>query len=847
MQKKTIAIVGMDCNLPNASSVEGFWSNLCNKQSGILRLEGANRVGMHVSVGYLDDFDCFDYHKFHMGKREACLIAPQHRLFLSCSAKVLENFQKKSITDDEFVRKVGVFGSCPMDTYLQQTRNTVDTSLHTLEGLQATLQNDKDYIGLRTSHVLNLHGPSIDIQTSCSSSAVAVHYACLSLAANDCDLAIAGGATMMTPQLRPYKFVDGSIFSSDGHCRPFTVDATGTVHGNGAAVILLKRLDDALRDENPIFGIIVSSAINNNGNRQNGFTAPSVDGWCEVIEKALTGIDVETIGIIETHGTATKLGDKAEFEAINRVFSSKTTQKGFCSIGTAKSHIGHQEATCGVINILKACCSLTQSLITSDVYDSHPIDFSETPFYFPLETKQWKRQDGKIRRISINSSGMGGTNVHLVIEEAPLKYAAELSDLRTLRVQSEKTPRCWFISDKITDLSYLGLRLKNTKNEIVYEQSINLSSFIWLKDHILSGTPLIPGTYFVSLLNAAAASIYGNSRWKLEAIEFKEILPLSDDKVVLRTTIRKNEKSWDIQIESQGSDVWEAKVHAVASVSEIETEDFVYDILHVSNLLRENQEPLNISDIYENQAEAGLFHGAFFQKIRHAVKIPQGILGVIADFEGHLLQQIDREVCLLDSCLQLFRFVHEQTKFQTSSGYLLTSFESININAVLWKENQGVWCLAKHREKTEGNKFITDYVLFSEDGYVIGEIRGAQEKGVSTRKKSKIIKSQTQNITSQYRKLEAYDYVLKEFKQLIADTLSNEVNEISPDDTLGNLGIDSFSTLEIGIEIQNRLRSSNSFLDHVRPEYTIQQIVDSISKQLGKGNDDPFPTECDHE
>lgn len=832
MFEKPIAIVGMDCRLPSAASVPQFWDNLCNKRSGILRLSGADKAGMHVSVGYLDDVDRFDYRHFRMGKREAFLIDPQHRLFLTCASNVLEHIQKRDFTAEDFGRRVGAFTSCPMNTYLKHTKNNIDTSLHTLEGLQATLQNDKDYLALRTAHVLNLTGPAVDLQTSCSSSATAAHYACLSLAAMDCDIALVGGATVMNPQLRPYQFIEGSIFSSDGHCRPFTDCATGTVHGNGVAVVGLKRLDDAIRDRNPIFGVIISSAINNNGNRQDGFTAPSVEGWREVMERALEGIDVETIGIIETHGTGTRLGDRVEIEALTTAFSAKSQKKAFCSLGTAKSHIGHLEAACGVVSIIKAAFSLTQKQITSDIYDAEPINLADTPFYFPKSCMPWQVENGAKRRVSVNSSGMGGTNVHLVIEEPPAELVAGIGDLPDKKSGKTDVPRCWVMPQPESKDRSLGIKLKDASDEIIYETLINIGSFDWLKDHVLAGSAIVPGTYFVHLLRSAARAIDRQITWKLESVEFKEILTVTEGRTTLRTSVSKNANGWSIQIESRGADSWESTVHAVALATPSEASLMTNP--HLSELLRGKQEPLNIANVYNNQLTSSLYHGAHFQKMQHAVQAPMGVLGVIADFEGHLKEQVDREVCLLDSCLQLFRFVHGQTEPGGSSGYLLTAFQKIDISALAWKDRQGIWCLAKRQQESAGNHYITDFIFFSEDGEPIGEIQGAQERGVGhIPNESKTIEVPVREVSAKNVNM-SFPQMIELLKELVADSIGNAAPDILPTDTLGILGVDSFASLELSLEIQTRLNSQIDFMADVKPELSLDEIATRILDKLGK-------------
>ena len=832
MLKQPIAIVGMECNLPGAESVKDFWENMCAKKRGTIKLAGSDNAGLHISVGYLDGFDCFDYQYFKMGKREATLIDPQHRLFISVVAKALENYKGESFTTPHFGDKVGVFSSCPMNTYLNNTRDTFDSSLHTISGLQSTLQNDKDYLALRTANVLNLTGPAVDMQTSCCSSATAVHYACLSLINNDCDIAVAGGSTLMVPQLRPYQYIEGSIFSSDGDCNPFTSSAKGTVHGNGCAVVVLKRLSDAERDNDKVFGIIISSAINNNGNRQEGITAPSVEGWCEVINEATRDIDINTIGIIETHGTGTILGDAVESEALKRAFSAKTKTRGFCSIGTAKSHIGHLEAACGVINVIKASLSLSEELITSDIYENtEPINFTGSPFYISRETEQWPRNPQTIRRVSVNSSGMGGTNVHMVLEEAPIKLSAKLSDMKNLFGQYNPLP-CWHEEYANNPDMYLGLKIKDTIDEIIYEIAININSFKWIKDHKLAGVPIIPGTYFVHLLTHYANKLDETKKWMLKNVEISERLAIGTDSVSLRTTLQRRGNQWSIKIESRNKDSWEAKLHAAAVISE---SDGLIPQQSLPELIRGRQEALNVTRVYKNQISIGLYHGLCFQKMRHAVKTPEGLLGVITDFEGHLRSQTDREVCLLDSCLQLFRFVHGQNEISENSGYLLTSFEKINISEINWKHWKGFWCLAKHRAESKEKSFITDFYFYSENGHKVGEILGAREIGVGLANRD--FDGQTATSSAEVNQLSkkstpSKEYIVLRLKDLIAETIGSTQGQISSTDTLGTLGVDSFSTLDLSIEIQKVLNSSVDFLDEMQVDSTVEEIAAQIFAKL---------------
>lgn len=833
MLRQPIAVVGMDCNLPGARSVKDFWDNMREKRRGTIKLTGANDVGMHIAVGYLDKFDCFDYRYFRMGKREASLIDPQHRLFISSVANALESFKGESYTTSNFGDRVGVFSSCPMNTYLVNTRETIDASLHTIAGLQSTLQNDKDYLALRTANILNLTGPAVDMQTSCCSSATAVHYACLSLINNDCDLAVAGGSTLMVPQFRPYQYVEGSIFSSDGNCNPFTTSAKGTVHGNGCAVVVLKRLCDAQRDGDKVYSVIISSAINNNGDRQDGITAPSVEGWCEVINDAIRDIDVNTIGIIETHGTGTILGDAVEIEALKKTFSARTNAKEYCSIGTAKSHIGHIEAACGVINVIKASLSLSEELITSDIYDTaEGVDFSGSPFYVSKVCEAWGRDSQAIRRVSINSSGMGGTNVHMVLEEAPVRLSARLSDIENLNHQVAPIA-CWHEDFASNPDLYLGLKIKDTIDEIIYEITLNAESHKWIKDHKLAGVPILPGTYFVHLLSHYANKLDETRKWILKSVEIKEKLAVSSAPVSLRTTLQRHGEQWNIKTESRNKDSWESTLHASAIISKSEE---LQPSPSLPGLIKGYNEALNVPNVYKNQISLGLYHGLCFQKMKHAVKTQDGILGIIADFEGHLQSQTDREVCLLDSCLQLFRFAHGLNEISVNSGYLLTSFEKIDVSDINWKHWKGFWCLAKHRVESAEKTFVTDFSFYSEHGNKVGEILGAREIGVGLHNTNANLQNATTSESTEERASKkdspSIEHITQRLKDLIAETIGSPKGQISSTDTLGMLGVDSFSTLDLSIEIQKILNSPVDFLDEIQVDSTVEEIAKLIFVKL---------------
>lgn len=807
MLAQPIAIVGMSCRLPQAATPRKFWNNLLNKHCAILRLAGAQHAGMQMAVGHLEDADVFDPALFRIGKREAALIDPQHRLFLGCANEVLEQVRQRPHSVAGPGQRVGVFTSCPMNTYLPYTKHQVDTSLHTLEGLQATLQNDKDYLALRTAHALNLTGPAVDLQSSCSSSAVAVHLACLALAAHDCNLAVVGGATLMVPQLRPYKGVEGSIFSLDGQCQPFTRQANGTVHGNGAAAIALKRLDDAIRDENEIFGVIISCAVNNNGNRQDSFTAPSPAGWCEVIGAALDGIDVETIGLVEAHGTGTRLGDRTEIDALQAVFGGRTDRKAFCAIGTAKAHIGHLESLSAVVGIIKVAMSLVEGRITSDRYNADALALHDSPFYFPGQSIPWPDTGAAPRRACVNSSGMGGTNVHLVLEAPPAGSVACLPDPPA---PAANPVRCWAVAAPQPNTQALGLRLAGDSDaHITYELAINLGAHAWISTHSLGGTAILPGTYFIHLLRAAAESVAGyQTPYTLSAVDFVKPLLVTAEKVTLRTLVSKTEQGWSIQIESRASTSWGPVIHATAQVDLTAVVEPAAP--QVSELLRGEQVPQDLQGLYTAPSGNGLYHGSHFQKLRHVVQTPAGMLAVVADFEHQLKQPVDREVCLLDACLQAFRFAHGQVQGSLYSGYLLTHIESIHLCAIAWRPGQALWCLVQRREESADNLFVSDFLFFSEDGAPVGHVLGARERGLSGKAQEPVHAASEltalRAAASQAQTGLERSSLTELVRSLIADAMGKDVATIAGNDTLDTLGFDSFSTLELSLAIEEGLQ-----------------------------------------
>ena len=451
-----IAVVGMAVRLPGAKDVDQFWRNLRDGVESVkffsdeeLAAEGIPeyllRNPKYVKAGAtLDDIDMFDAPFFGIHAREAQLMDPQHRLFLECAWESLEN---AGYNPQQYEGRIGVYASESVNTYflvnVQSNRDVIES----MGAVQTVLNNDRDFLATRVSFLLNLRGPAIVVQSACSSSLVAVHLACQSLNYGDCDMALAGGVAIRLPQMAGYMYAEGSIFSSDGHCRPFDAKASGTLGGNGAGIVVLKRLADALRDGDEIRAVIRGSAINNDGSVKIGYTAPSVDGQSKAIAEALAiaGVEPDTIDYVETHGTATPLGDPIEVEALTQAYRYRTAKKSFCAIGSLKSNLGHLDAAAGAGSLIKTVLALQNKQIPPSLNFETPnpkIDFANSPFYVNATLAPWEKPSGNEatpRRAGVSSFGIGGTNVHVVVEEAPARQPAHAPSAKQLLVLSAKT------------------------------------------------------------------------------------------------------------------------------------------------------------------------------------------------------------------------------------------------------------------------------------------------------------------------------------------------------------------------------------------------------------------------
>ena len=436
----SIAVIGMGCRFPGAKNIDQFWENLKNGiesvtvfsdkellKSGVPPME-LNHSD-YVKKGFvIEDEDKFDASFFGYSPKEASIIDPQQRLFLELSWEVLEN---GGYALDRENSSIGVFAGSKISTYLTTVLGT-NMSSGSISDLQHLIANDKDYLTSRVSFKLNLKGPSITVQSACSTSLVAIHLACDSLLNGACDMAIAGGASIIIPHKKGYLFQKGLMLSPEGRCRVFDAKANGMVPGNGVGVVLLKRLEEAVADHDNIYAVIAGSAVNNDGADKVGYTAPSVEGQIKVIREAQTvaGIETDTISYIETHGTGTVLGDPIEVEAINEVFKTRNNGEKFCAIGSVKTNIGHLDASAGIAGFIKTVLCLKHGYLVPSLNYERPnpkIDFQNSPFYVNTRFLPWP-VNGHPRRAGVSSFGFGGTNAHVILEEAPARPIKQSSD-----------------------------------------------------------------------------------------------------------------------------------------------------------------------------------------------------------------------------------------------------------------------------------------------------------------------------------------------------------------------------------------------------------------------------------
>jgi phthiocerol/phenolphthiocerol synthesis type-I polyketide synthase E len=455
-----VAVIGMSGRFPGAMSVEAFWENLKNGvetishfkeeelEASVATAEAKRQGAKFVNArSIIEHADMFDASFFNIYPKEAEVMDPQHRLFLECCWEALE---VAGYDSEAYPGLIGVLAGLSMNTYLLS--NLVNsrefaadfTSAYQVGAYQVMLGNDKDFMPVRVAYKLNLRGPAFSIQCACSTSLVAICHACQSLMSYQCDMVLAGGSSITFPQKRNYIYQEDAMVSDDGTCRTFDAKARGTVFGHGVGVVLLKRVEDAIADGDTILAVIRGFAVNNDGSQKVGFAAPSIQAQADVIAmaQAMTDVDPETISYIEAHGTATPLGDPIEIAALTQAFRARTQAKGFCAIGTAKTYVGHLDVAAGVTGLIKTILQLQHNLIPPLLHFESPnpkINFADSPVYPVTKLMEWKR-GATPRRAGVSAFGVGGTNAHVVVEEAPPITASSASRPHQALLLSAKTP-----------------------------------------------------------------------------------------------------------------------------------------------------------------------------------------------------------------------------------------------------------------------------------------------------------------------------------------------------------------------------------------------------------------------
>lgn len=430
-----VAIIGMAGRFPKAKDIYEFWQNLVEGKECITFYTNEELIEAGIAPETLENPDyvkakgevenvaMFDASFFGINPREAEVTDPQHRMLLECAWEALEHAGYES---GKYDGSIGIYAGKSMDYYLLLNVYPYIRKEISAGSLQAAIGNDKDSLTTTISYRLDLRGPAITIQTSSSTSLVAVCVACQSILTYQCDIALAGGITAGPPIKSGYLYQEGNIWSPDGHCRAFDAKAQGFVAGCGMGLVVLKRLEDAVRDRDTIWAVIKGFAVNNDGSNKVSYSAPSVIAQAEVVSLAQAMADVhpETIQYIEAHGTGTNLGDPIEMTALTRAFRTQTDKKQFCAIGSVKTNIGHLDNAAGIVGLMKTVLSIHYKKIPASLHFEKPnpkIDFDNSPFYVNTELKEWPENiNGFPRRAGVTSLGMGGTNAHVIVEEAPV-------------------------------------------------------------------------------------------------------------------------------------------------------------------------------------------------------------------------------------------------------------------------------------------------------------------------------------------------------------------------------------------------------------------------------------------
>jgi phthiocerol/phenolphthiocerol synthesis type-I polyketide synthase E len=431
--ESTIAVIGLAGRFPGADNIAKFWENLKQGIESVSFFSDEELLAAGVPAeliakpnyvkakAYLEDVELFDADFFHFTPREAMLTDPQHRIFLECAWEALED---AGYDPNRYPGDIGVYAGCGTAHYMYKNLLPKYADSDPINGYQIAIGNEKDFLCTKVSYKLNLTGPSIGLQTACSTSLVAINTACQALLDHQCNIALAGGVSITLPKKSGYLYTEGMILSPDGHCRAFDANSAGIVPGNGVGVVVLKRLKDAINDGDFIYALVSGTALNNDGADKVGYTAPAVKSQASLISETLRFAEISpvSIGYVEAHGTGTALGDPVEISAISSVYRMNVSKRSCCPIGSVKTNLGHLDTAAGVAGFIKTvlCLQHKQLVPSLNFKQANPkLNLENTPFYVNTELKDWSVESDMPRMAAISSFGIGGTNAHAILEEAP--------------------------------------------------------------------------------------------------------------------------------------------------------------------------------------------------------------------------------------------------------------------------------------------------------------------------------------------------------------------------------------------------------------------------------------------
>lgn len=482
----SVAIIGMSGRFPGADNLAEFWRNLRNGAESVSFYSADELADSGVDPAVLDnpnfvnagsilkDVDLFDASFFGFTPREAESLDPQKRFFLECSWHALED---AGYEPGRYRGSIGVYAGCAMSSYLYELEQNHEL-MDVLGLIQVLVGNDKDYLTTLVSYKLDLRGPSLSIQTTCSTSLVAVCVACQALLSHQCDMALAGGVCIRVPQKTGYYYEPGGIYSPDGHCRVFDAKGQGVIFGNGVGVVVLKRLSDALRDRDAIHAVIRGTAINNDGARKTSYTAPGLDGQAEVIGRAhrMAGVKPQDITYVEAHGTGTPVGDPVEIAALTKTFGGG--RKNSCAVGSVKTNFGHLDHAAGIAGLIKTVLSLKHKMLPPSLHfeTANPmIDFAQGPFYVNTRLTKWTSKNAP-RRAGVSAFGIGGTNAHVVLEEAPhLRTRASLRPAQLVLISAKSRSALENATASLTE--YLDQNRRLSLADVAYTTQVGRRAF----------------------------------------------------------------------------------------------------------------------------------------------------------------------------------------------------------------------------------------------------------------------------------------------------------------------------------------------------------------------------------